>query len=48
MDSKFQSLQDDKTWIFTLLLVCDCIINDFMARHKVCLVAMGFTQVEGG
>jgi hypothetical protein len=48
MGSKFQSLQDDKTWIFTLFLVCDCTIDDFMARHKVHLVAMGFTQVEGG
>jgi hypothetical protein len=48
MDSKFQSLQDDKTWIFTFILVCDCTIDDFMARHKVRLVARGFTQVEGG
>ncbi len=59
MESKFQSLQDDKTWIFTHLppnhkpVSCKWIFkikynaDDFVARHIACLVAKGFAQVEG-
>jgi hypothetical protein len=59
MDFKFQSLQNNMTWIHTpfpfnhKLVSCKWIfkikynIGGFVARHKLCLVAMRFTQVEG-
>jgi hypothetical protein len=59
MDYEFQSLQNNKTWILTPLplgrrpMSCKWIfkikynVDGFMARHKVHLVTIGFTQVEG-
>jgi hypothetical protein len=59
MDFEFQSLQNNKTWIFTPLpsihkpLSCKWIfmikynVNGSMAKHKAHLVAKAFTQVEG-
>jgi hypothetical protein len=59
MEFEFQSLQDDKTWIVTPLppnhkpMSCKWIfkikynVNGFMVRHKIHLVAKGFTQAGG-
>jgi hypothetical protein len=59
MNSKFQSLQNNMTWIHTpfppnhKLVSCKWIfkikynVDGFVARHKHCLAARGFTQVEG-
>jgi hypothetical protein len=55
MDSKFQSLQNNKIWIHIpfppshKLVNCKWIfkvkynVDGFVARHKPCLVARGFT-----
>jgi hypothetical protein len=59
MEYEFQSLQNNKIWILTPLPLGHNLMNckwifkikynadGFMARHKVHLVAMGFTQIEG-
>jgi hypothetical protein len=59
MDFKFQSLQNNMTWIHTpfsfnhKLVSCKWIfkikynVDGFVVRHKPCLVERGFTRVEG-
>jgi hypothetical protein len=59
MDFEFQSLHNNKTWIFTPLpsnrkpVSCKWIfkieynVDGFMAIHKAHLMAKAFTQVEG-
>jgi hypothetical protein len=56
MDSKLQSLQINMTWIHTpfspnhklvsskWIFKVKCNVDGFVARHKPCLVARGFTQ----
>jgi poly-D-alanine transfer protein DltD len=58
MDSKFQSLQNNKIWIcipfppnrklvnYKWIFKVKYNVDGFVARHKTCLVAKGFTQVE--
>jgi hypothetical protein len=58
MDYKFQSLQSNMNWIhipfppnhklvnYKWIFKIKYNVDGFVARHKPCLVARGFTQVE--